>query len=130
VYHKLMIVGNLGKIPEMKVTATGKNVTNFSVAVNKQHGDVKETMWVRVTTWDKTAENCAKYLDKGSKVLVEGELIIDPKTGGPRLWQGQDGKQNANIEMTGHKVVFLSGPKHDAAPAPEDRTEEQGAPPF
>lgn len=111
-YHTIIIAGNLGRDPEMRYTPSGQAVTNFSVATNRQYtasnGEmVKETMWFRVTTWGKTAETCNQYLKKGAKVLVEGRLTPDPNTGGPRVWQGQNGPA-ASYEVTASTVRFLS----------------------
>jgi single-strand DNA-binding protein len=112
-YEKLIIVGNLGKDPEMRYTPSGQPVTSFSVACNRQWtnqaGDqVKQTAWYRVTAWGRSAEVCNQYLKKGSKVLVEGKLTIDPKTGGPRIWTKQDGSAGASLEMNSELVRFLS----------------------
>jgi single-strand DNA-binding protein len=111
-YHTLIIVGNLGRDPEMRYTPSGQAVTNFNVATNRQYTSsdgtqVKETIWFRVSTWGKTAETCNQYLRKGSKVLVEGRLNPDPATGGPRIWQGQNGP-GASFEVTANTVRFLS----------------------
>jgi single-strand DNA-binding protein len=112
-YHTLIIVGNLGRDPEMRYTPSGQAVTNFNVATNRQYtgsdgNQVKETIWFRVSTWGKTAETCNQYLKKGSKVLVEGRLVPDPATGGPRLWQRQDGTNAASFEVSANTVRFLS----------------------
>jgi single-strand DNA-binding protein len=69
---------------------------------------VKETVWFRVSTWDKIAEVCNQYLKKGSKVLVEGRFNPDPETGGPKLWTRQDGTAAASYEITAGTVRFLS----------------------
>lgn len=112
-YHTIIIVGNLGRDPEMRYTPSGQAVTNFNVATNRQYTDsagqmVKETIWFRISVWGKQAETCNQYLKKGSKVLVEGRLIPDPKTGGPRIWQGQSGP-GASFEVNANTVRFLSG---------------------
>ena len=111
-YHTIIIVGNLGRDPEMRYTPSGQAVTNFNVATNRQYTSsdgtqVKETIWFRVSTWGKQAEVCNQYLRKGSKVLVEGRLNPDPQTGGPRVWQGQNGP-GASFEVTAGTVRFLS----------------------
>ena len=85
-YHTIIIVGNLGKDPEMRYTPSGQAVTSFSVATSRQYTGqngqkVKETIWFRVSAWGKQAETCNQYLRKGSKVLVEGRLTPDPSTG-------------------------------------------------
>jgi single-strand DNA-binding protein len=112
-YHTIIIVGNLGRDPEMRYTPSGQAVTNLSVASNRQYTDsggqlVKETIWFRVSVWGKQAENCAQYLKKGRPVLIEGRLNPDPKTGGPRVWQGQSGP-GATFEVTASTVKFLGG---------------------
>jgi primosomal replication protein N len=94
-YHTLIIVGNVGKDPEMRYTPSGQAVTSFSVATNRQYTtgngeQVKETIWFRVTTWGKQAEVCNQYVKKGMKVLVEGRLTPDKATGGPRVWTKND----------------------------------------
>jgi len=111
-YHTIIIVGNLGKDPEMRYTPSGQAVTNFNVATSRQYTDsngqtVKETIWFRISAWGKQAETCNQYLKKGSKVLVEGRLVPDQKTGGPRIWQGQNGP-GASFEISANTVRFLS----------------------
>jgi single-strand DNA-binding protein len=112
-YHTLIIVGNVGKDPEMRYTPSGQAVTSFSVATNRQYTasngeQVKETIWFRVSAWGKQAEVCKQYLQKGSKVLIEGRLTADKATGGPRIWAKQDGSAGASFEVTASTVRFLS----------------------
>lgn len=112
-YHTLIIVGNVGKDPEMRYTPAGQAVTSFSVATNRQYTasngeQVKETIWFRVSTWGKQAEVCNQYVKKGSKVLIEGRLTPDKNTGGPRIWTKQDGSAGASFEVTASTVRFLS----------------------
>ena len=112
-YHTLVLVGNLGRDPEMRYTSSGQAVTNFSVATNREYtasnGEkVKETTWFRISTWGRTAEVCNQYLRKGSRVLVEGRLTPDNTTGGPRIWTRQDGSPAASFEVTANVVRFLS----------------------
>ena len=113
-YHTIIIVGNLGKDPEMRYTPSGQAVTNFSVATNRQYAGsdgqtVKETIWFRVSTWGKLAETCNQYLKKGRQVLIEGRLVPDNGTGGPRLWTRQDGTAAASFEVSATTVRFLGG---------------------
>jgi single-strand DNA-binding protein len=112
-YQNLIVVGNLGRDPEMRYTPSGQAVTNFNVATNRKYtasdgNQVEETTWFRVSTWGKTAEVCNQYLKKGSRVLVEGRLNPDPSTGGPRIWTRQDGTSAASFELTANQVRFLS----------------------
>lgn len=111
-FHTIIIVGNLGRDPEMRYTPSGKPVTSFSVASSRSYNNpsgekVDETIWFRVTAWDRQAEICSQYLHKGSKVLVEGRLTPD-KNGGPRIWTKQDGTTAASFEVTASTVRFLS----------------------
>jgi single-strand DNA-binding protein len=112
-FHTIIIVGNLGRDPEMRYTPSGQAVTNFSVAVNDNYTSssgekVERTIWVRVSTWGKQAEICNQYLKKGRKVLVEGRLVPDNVTGGPRIYTKQDGSSAASYEVTASTVRFLS----------------------
>lgn len=123
-YHTLIIVGNVGRDPEMRYTPSGQAVTSFSVAANRQYPggngeQVKETIWFRVSVWGKMAETCNKYIRKGSKVLVEGRLTPDKETGGPKVFKKQDGSASAGFDVTAVNVKFLStkGDGDEHAPA-------------
>jgi single-strand DNA-binding protein len=112
-YQKVIIVGNLGRDPEMRYTPTGTAVTSFSVATNRQYTSsngekVKETVWFRVSAFGRQAETTNQYLKSGSKVLVEGRLTADKATGSPRIWQRQDGSSAASFEIFAERVVFMS----------------------
>jgi single-strand DNA-binding protein len=132
-YQKLIIAGNLGKDPEMRYAPNGEAATNLSVATSRKYTDksgqkVEETTWFRVSVWGKMAEACNQYLNKGSKVLVEGRLNADKATGGPKVWTRQDGTPGASFEVYAETVRFLGGGNsdhgghggHDADAAPED----------
>lgn len=121
-YHTIIIVGNLGKDPEMRYTPSGQAVTSFSVATSRQYTpgngeQVKETIWFRVSTWGKQAETCNQYLKKGAKVLIEGRLAPDKETGGPRVYNKQDGSAASSFEVTASMVRFLEprGDKQEQA---------------
>jgi len=112
-YHTIIIVGNLGRDPELRYTPNGTPVANFTVASNRTYTasngeQVKETVWFRVSTWGKQAEAVHQYLQKGSRVLVEGRLTPDLNTGGPRIWTRQDGTAAASYEVNAITVRFLS----------------------
>jgi single-strand DNA-binding protein len=118
-YHKIIIVGNLGRDPEMRYTPDGTPVTNFSVATNRRwtgsDGQQRdETAWFRVTAWRRMAEVCNQYLSKGRQVFIEGQLKPD-ENGGPRIWTGNDGVARAQYEVTALTVKFLGG-RGDAPP--------------
>jgi single-strand DNA-binding protein len=112
-FHTIIIVGNVGKDPEMRYTPSGQAVTSFSVATNRNYTtgsgeQVKETIWFRITTWGKTAEAMNQYVRKGSKVLIEGRMTPDKETGGPHIWTKTDGTPAASFEVTAETVRFLS----------------------
>ena len=111
-YHTIIVVGNLGREPEMRYTPSGQPVTSFSIASNRSYMNtggekVDETIWFRVTTWGKQAETCNQFLHKGSRVLVEGRLTPD-KNGGPRIWTNKEGQPAASFEINAVTVRFLS----------------------
>jgi single-strand DNA-binding protein len=77
--NKILLIGNLGKDPELNVTPDGTPVTKFNLAVNRRYkganGEQKEeTEWFNIVTWRQLAEICERYLHKGSKVYIEGRL--------------------------------------------------------
>ena len=120
-YHKVIIVGYLGRDPEMRYTPDGTPVTNFSVATSrrwKRQDDtqVDETTWFRVTAWRQLAELCNQYLSKGRPVLIEGRLNPD-ENGNPRVWTGNDGQPRASFEVTALTVRFLGGRGEEADPS-------------
>jgi single-strand DNA-binding protein len=127
-WHQIIVIGNVGKDPEMKYTPSGQAVTSFSVATSRQYTgnngeQVKETIWFRVSSWGKAAEACNQYLKKGSKVLVEGRLSPDKSTGNPRIWTNKDGTSSASFEITANTVRFLSA-KSEQAETTEAAPEE------
>jgi single-strand DNA-binding protein len=112
-YQSITLVGRLGRDPEMRYTPSGQAVATFNLAVNRQFTQaggevVKETTWFRASVWDKTAENCHQFLKKGSLVLIEGRLVCDPQTGGPRLFTRKDGTPGTAFEVNTGTVRFLS----------------------
>ncbi|MGH2524788.1 MAG: single-stranded DNA-binding protein [Anaerolineales bacterium] len=133
-YHKIILVGNLGRDPEMRYTPSGQSVTHFSMATSErwtgQDGQPQErTIWWRVSVFGKMGEACNEYLRKGSKVLVEGRMNADPKTGNPRIFTRQDGTAGTSFEVNASAVKFLSsraesaqvgGGEMDAEPVAEE----------
>ena len=115
--NKVMIMGNLGKDPEIRFTKTQVPVGSFSVATQEfttQNGQRAETTeWHRVIVWDKLASNCQKYLKKGSGVFVEGRLRTN-------TWTTKDGEKRYTTEIIAQNVQFLpSGKRDEAQPMPE-----------
>ncbi|MGZ6389047.1 MAG: single-stranded DNA-binding protein [Ktedonobacterales bacterium] len=97
--NKIMLIGNLGRDPEMRYTQSGKAVTKFTLAVNRRTRDREtgdrreETQWFNIVAWDQLAETCNTYLHKGSKVYIEGRMTS-------RKYTNKD-----NLEVTAWEVV-------------------------
>ena len=131
-YQQIIVVGNLGRDPEMRYTPSGTPVTSLSVATNRKYTGsdgqvVKETTWFRVSVFGKAAENCAQYLKKGSAVLVDGRLTPDKNSGGPRVYQRPDGTMGATYEVAANTVRFLSG-RGEGGPSPAPAASEEDVP--
>ena len=133
-YQKLIIIGNLGKDPEMRYMPDGTAVTNLNVATNRKWNNPdgskgEETTWFRVTLWRKDAENAAQYLAKGRQVMIEGRLTPDKTTGGPKIFTRQDGSAGSSYEMTADRFVMLgSRQDNDGQPqAPRQQAPESQA---
>jgi len=129
-FHKVILVGNLGRDPEMRYTPGGQAVTTLSVASNRTYTDssgnqVKQTIWFRVSVWGKQAESCHQYLRKGRPVLVEGRLNPDDN-GNPRIWTAQDGTPRASFEVTAETVRFLGGGRDEGGAGGEEAGVGQG----
>jgi single-strand DNA-binding protein len=132
-YQTIILIGNLGKDPEMRFTPSGQPVTTLSVATNRRYNNtngqpVKETTWFRITVWGKQAEACNQHLHKGSRVLVEGRLTPDPETGGPHIWEN-NGKYGASFEVTTSAVRFVSSREDtDESETPMNTSNESDIP--
>jgi single-strand DNA-binding protein len=106
-FSKTIIVGHLGRDPELRFTPGGQQVCSFSVATNRSWTDQSgqqqdKTTWFRVTAWGKLAELCQQYLSKGRLVLVEGEVDAS-------AWTAQTGEPRASLELNARNVRFLGG---------------------
>lgn len=126
--NKVMIIGNLGRDPEMRFTPTGKSVANFSVACNRswksKDGERHaETEWFNVVTWGKLAEISKQILKKGSLVYVEGRLQS-------RTWQDNEGHQHKTIEIIAQDMRLLSDRNNTDTEHEMDDTEDSEEYPF
>jgi len=116
--NRVVIVGNLGQKPDVRQANSGTSVCNFSVATNEsvKKGDQWEdhTEWHRVVVFGRVADNCGKYLDKGSKVAVEGKLRTSS-------WDDKDGNTRKSTEIIADKVEFLTRPENSTNSAPRQQ---------
>jgi len=101
--NKVFLIGNLTRDPELRYIPSGQAVATLGLAVNNKYGkgeDQKDdVLFIDVTVWAKSAENCAEYLSKGSPVFIEGRLKF-------RTWE-QDGQKRSKIDVTATSVQFL-----------------------
>jgi single-strand DNA-binding protein len=104
--NKVIIVGNLGRDPEVRFSASGMAVCKLSVAVTERAKDGDEwkdvTEWFRVVVFGKTAENAGQYLQKGRQVYVEGRLKTEK-------YKDKDGVEKTSTEVVANSVVFIGG---------------------
>lgn len=103
--NKVMIIGNMGRDPEMRYTPSGKPVTSFSVVTNRSwvtaDGERRdETEWFNVVSWGNLAEICNQYLRKGSKVYVEGHLQT-------RSWEDAERQKHFRTELVANEMIIL-----------------------
>jgi single-strand DNA-binding protein len=103
--NKVMIIGHLGKDPEMRYTPSGRAVTTFNVAVsrswNSSDGERRsETEWFKIVSWGNLAEICNKYLTKGQQVYIEGRLQT-------RRWEDKEGNQRKSVEVVANEMTML-----------------------
>ena len=106
--NKVILIGNLGRKPELRYTPGGQAVANFTLATNERWGGKdgqpaqERTEWHRIVTFGRTAENCGQYLDKGRSVYVEGRLQT-------REWTDKEGQKRYTTEIVAQTVQFLGG---------------------
>ena len=103
--NKTLVIGNVGRDPEMRYTPNGNAVTSFTVATNRVYNTAdgerrEETEWFRISAWGKLAEQCNNYVTKGMKIYAEGRLKTD-------TWTGKDGQTRVSLEISADKVLFL-----------------------
>ena len=125
--NKLMIIGNVTREPELRTSTTGKQVCNFTVAVNRRKANpdgTRDADFFRVSAWEPLSDNCNKYLTKGKKVCVIGSVGVHVNT-------NAKGEPAANMEVKADEVEFLS-PRQEQTEiqqpqpvAPVERKDEQ-----
>ena len=107
--NKVILIGRLGKDPESRGSQGGSTICKFSLATDDGWGENQKTNWHRITTFGKTAENCAKYLEKGRQVAVEGRVDYSEYE--------KDGQKRYGTEIIADRVTFLGG-RQDAGQEP------------
>ena len=131
--NKVILVGNLGKDPEVRHLDNGRAVANFSVATsetykNRQGERVTTTEWHNIVLWTPLAEVAEKYLKKGSQVYIEGKITT-------RSWDDQEGNKRYTTEVVGREMKMLGSKESNTSvggtsPAPSETTAQSPAPPI
>ena len=109
--NKVMIIGHLGRDPEMRYTPSGRPVTTFTVATSRSWNTVdgerhQETEWFNVVAWGNLAEICKQYLTKGQQVYIEGRLQT-------RHWDDKEGNKHSSVEIVANEMMML-GDRRDS----------------
>ena len=125
--NKVMLIGRLGRDPEMRYTPSGRPVTTFSLASsrtwNTSEGERRtETEWFTIVAWGSLAEICKQYLVKGQQVYVEGRLQT-------RHWDDNDGNKHSATEIVANEMIML-GDRHENNHTGEEETPEDHEFPF
>ncbi len=110
--NKVILIGNLGRDPELRYTQGGQAVVNFTLATSENWTDksgekVERTEWHRIVVWGRVGELCAQYLSKGRTVYIEGRIQT-------REWEDKDGNKRFTTEINAQTVQFLGGPRGDS----------------
>jgi single-strand DNA-binding protein len=118
--NKVLIIGNLGRDPEMRYTPSGRPVTTFSVATsrswNTSEGEKRiETEWFNVVAWSSLAEICKQHLTKGQQVYIEGRLQT-------RHWDDAEGNKHTSVEIVANEMIIL-GERRDASESTSSEAE-------
>lgn len=119
--NRLTIIGNLVENPVLRTTPEGKNVCNFTVAVNRRRANAdgeREADFFRVSVWNERADLCAKYLQKGKKVAVEGSVYAS-------AYMGNDGKPRASLELKDVREIEFLSPAGQVENRPEEKKDEK-----
>jgi single-strand DNA-binding protein len=122
-FNKIIVVGNLGRDPELRYTPQGNAVCNFSMATNEKRRDKSGesqdvTTWFRITLWGKQAENASKYLTKGSPVYIEGRLRVEE-------WSDRDGKLRHTLDVQATDMQFISSRGEEMSGSAGAHSQEQ-----
>lgn len=121
--NKVILLGNLGRDPEVRYTAAQTAITQFSIATSERRKDqngqwTDHTEWHNVVTFGKTAENCARFLRSGSQVYLEGKIQT-------RKWQDKEGRDRYTTQIIANTVQFVGGQK-DSQGSSQSRSDSQG----
>ncbi len=123
--NKVLLIGRLGREPEMRYTPSSRPVTTFSLATtrawNSNGKRREETEWFNIVVWGQLAEICKQYLHKGQQVYIEGRLQT-------RTWESAEGKKNTSIEVVANEMIMLGDRSSSKEPEDVEQSSEDEFP--
>lgn len=125
-FNKIILVGNLGRDPELRYTPQGTPVCSFTMATNERRkdraGETQDvTTWFKVTLWGRQAETASQFLTKGRPVYIEGRLRVEE-------WTDRDGRQRHTLEVQATDMQFIGGRGEESSPRTDASTHSKGEP--
>ena len=126
--NKVMVIGHLGRDPEMRYTPSGRPVTTFTVAVSRSWNTAdgerrSETEWFNIVAWGNLAEICKQYLHKGQQVYIEGRLQT-------RRWEDKEGQKHTNVEVVANEMMMLGDRRDNHRETDEEDQEDNLSEPM
>ena len=126
--NKVMVIGHLGKDPEMRYTPSGRPVTTFSVAVSRSWNTAdgerrSETEWFNIVAWGNLAEICKQYLYKGQQVYIEGRLQT-------RRWEDKEGQKHTSVEVVANEMMMLGDRRDNSGQSQEETQGDEPSEPV
>jgi len=124
--NKVMVIGHLGKDPEMRYTPSGRPVTTYSVAVSRSWNTAdgerrSETEWFNIVAWGNLAEICKQYLHKGQQVYIEGRLQT-------RRWEDKEGQKHTSVEVVANEMMMLGDRRDNKGSQESDQEDDNPEP--
>ncbi len=125
--NRVMLLGNVGRDPEVRYTASGRAVATFTLATSQrwrdQEGnDQERTEWHRIVAWGRLGEICGEYLGKGKQAFIEGRIQS-------REWEDQDGNKRTTVEIVASDLILLGGSGGGQGFKPDDSARKPASPP-
>ena len=126
--NKVMVIGHLGRDPEMRYTPSGRPVTTFTVAVSRSWNTAdgerrSETEWFNIVSWGNLAEICKQYLYKGQQVYIEGRLQT-------RRWEDKEGQKHTSVEVVANEMMMLGDRRDNSGQSQEEAQGDEPSEPV
>ena len=126
--NKVMVIGHLGRDPEMRYTPSGRPVTTFTMAVSRSWNTAdgerrSETEWFNIVAWGNLAEICKQYLYKGQQVYIEGRLQT-------RRWEDKEGQKHTSVEVVANEMMMLGERRDNSSQSQEETQSDEPSEPV